>query len=469
MGQQGDILRETTSICPECLESIPGTYVSRDGSVYLTRKCSKHGEAERKVWESRDHWEWAAQFGPVNDNSGELDLTVEGDHACLAVIEITDDCNLECSYCFAGSGPGGKQRSATEIIDLLETVKTEGGTRPIQFSGGEPTVHDELPEIITNAREMEFDHIEVNTNGIILANQDGYAKKLRDSGVTAIYLQFDGLTKETYKEIREADLLDTKHRAIEACRRAELPIILVPTIVPGVNDHEMSDILEFALDNLDVVQSVNFQPVSHFGRFAKNDGRYSLEEAARTLGKQLDAVHTRDFLPVPCCSAYCQTATAVMRAPDERIIPLTGLLDLDYWGSVTELINEGDWMEILAGTMDGNETMELARSCCGIDAPEGCGVLPVSFTGFMDADSADMNRLDNCCIAVPTPEGELVPFCGYNMTTENGRYDLRNRHGWGGKKSVVPGQVPESNGNQTPQSDDVKNQMNSLVPILNQQ
>jgi uncharacterized radical SAM superfamily Fe-S cluster-containing enzyme len=429
-------LSSTTSLCPTCLERVPGAYETRDDAVYLTRSCPEHRTTSRRVWESLDHWEWASDFGPTNERDASEDLTVDGDHACLAVVEITQDCNLSCSYCFASSGPGGTQLPFENVVGLLDTVRKEGGTRPIQFSGGEPTVHDQLPELVEQAREMGFEHIEVNTNGINLAHREGYAERLADAGVTAIYLQFDGITRETYETIREADLLDTKHRTLDACRRADLPVILVPTVVPGTNDDEMGDIVRFALNNLDVVQSVNFQPVAHFGRYETNDGRFSLDEAARRLADQIEALEPRDFLPVPCCSSYCQMSTAVMPDGDGGVLPLTGLLDLDNWDTLSGLVDEADWMELLAGTPAGHETVDITSSCCGIDVPSGGNVLPITLTGFMDADAADVNRLDNCCISVPTPDGDLVPFCAYNMTTEDGRYELRNRHGWGGRDGV---------------------------------
>jgi uncharacterized radical SAM superfamily Fe-S cluster-containing enzyme len=432
-------LATTTALCPTCLERVPGAYVAKDDAVHLIRSCPAHGTAEREVWGSRDHWEWARQFGPDPSQTASDDLAVRGDHACLAVIEITQDCNLSCSYCFASSGPGGKQLAFDAVVDRLETVKAAGGPRPIQFSGGEPTVHDDLPELVRTAREMGFGHVEVNTNGIALARRTGYASQLADAGVTAVYLQFDGLTSETYETIREVDLVDVKDEALEACRRAGLPVILVPTVVPGTNDDEMGDVVRFALDNLDVVQSVNFQPVAHFGRYATNDGRFTLDAAARRLAEQIDALEPRDMLPVPCCSSYCQLSTAVMPDGDDGILPLTGLLDLDNWDTLSGLVDEADWMELLAGTAVGAETVEVASDCCGIDVPSGGNVLPVTLTGFMDADAADVDRLNNCCISVPTPDGDLVPFCAYNMTTRDGRYELRNRHGWGGRDSVDPG------------------------------
>ena len=466
---QRDTLARTTSLCPECLQQVPGRYEERDAGVFLTRECPDHGVESRRVWGSHDHWEWAAAFGPDPEYDGG-GLAVDDDHACLAVVEVTDDCNLSCSYCFASSGPGGDHRSTDEVDALLDTVADAGG-RPIQFSGGEPTVRDDLPELVERARGRGIDHVEVNTNGIRLATEEGYAAALADAGVTAIYLQFDGLTSQTYETIREVDLLAEKHAAIEACRDADLPVVLVPTVVPDVNDHEMGDIVRFAVENRDVVRSVNFQPVAHFGRYATDDGRFAIDTATRLLADQIGCLEPRDMLPAPCCSAYCQIGTAFVPAGTdpavpgadddvaadgcgcddaddvgadagaEAFIPLTQYVDDQLWDTLSGMVDEGDYMELLAGTAAGEEWACKTAGCCGVDVPGGVDglfdeVVPVSFTGFMDADAADVNRLSNCCISVPTTDGDLVPFCGYNMTTDDGEYALRNRHGWGGRDAV---------------------------------
>ena len=468
---QCDALATTTSLCPKCLEQVPGRYEEREGGVFLTRECPDHGTASRRVWGSHDHWEWASAFGPDPEYDGGS-LAVDDDHACLAIVEVTDDCNLSCSYCFASSGPGGDHRSGDEIDALLDTVAEAGG-RPIQFSGGEPTVRDDLPELIERAHERGIDHVEVNTNGIRLATEDGYAAALADAGATAIYLQFDGLTSQTYETIREVDLVEEKHAAIEACREVDLPVVLVPTVVPDVNDHEMGDIVRFALENRDVIRSVNFQPVAHFGRYAENDGRFAIDTATRLLADQIENLEPRDMLPAPCCSAYCQIGTAFVPADAdptvsggcatdggtgsadadsagcgcddpaaaESFVPLTQYVDDQLWDLLSGMVDEGDYMELLAGTAAGEEWACKTAGCCGVDVPGGVEglfdeVVPVSFTGFMDADAADVNRLSNCCLSVPTTDGELVPFCGYNMTTDDGEYALRNRHEWGGRRSV---------------------------------
>ncbi|MDY6819174.1 MAG: radical SAM protein [Halobacteriales archaeon] len=447
MSTERTVLQETTSLCPACLERVPGRYEVEDERVHLTRECPDHGTTSREVWGSVDHWQWAhdvaGDTAPDPDPDGEF--VVDNDHACLAVIEVTEDCNLSCSYCFASSGPGGDHRSVETIVDLLEVVKQDGGARPIQFSGGEPTVRDDLPALVETATDMGFDHIQVNTNGIRLATEDGYARQLVEAGVTAIYLQFDGLTAETYEAIREVDLTEHKHAAIEACRAADLPVVLVPTIVPGVNDHEMGDIVRFGLDNLDIVESINFQPVAHFGRFDEHNGRFSLDRAAQRLAEDIEAMGPRDLLPIPCCSSTCQMATVLKPDGDGGVIPLTSFVNDELFDSLSGMVNESDWMELLACTTAGQDRACSVSGCCGgtADLPIDAGallesVLPVSLTGFMDADAADAGKLSNCCVSVPTETGELVPFCAYNMTTADGRYAIRNRKGWGGRTGVGP-------------------------------
>lgn len=449
MSRSGDRLSATTSLCPTCLERVPGWYEERDGAVYLGRTCPEHGEANRKVWGSQRHWEWAGAYGP-NESHG-TGLRVDNGHACLAVIEVTNGCNLSCSYCFASSGPSGRDRSFEDIVKLLRVVRESGGPRPIQFSGGEPTIRDDLPELVGTAREMGFQHIQINTNGLVLANADGYADRLAAAGVTAVYLQFDGLTSETYEAIRGVDITAEKHQAVDACRRADLPVVLVPTIVPGINDHELGPIVRFAMENIDIVQSVNFQPVAHFGRYGDHNGRVPLDEVTRRLADQIEPLESRDVLPIPCCSSYCQMATAFMPNDTGDIVPLTRFIDSGMFDSLAGLVDESDWMDLLAGTPLGEAKACRAADCCGMDVPDAGngmleGILPVSITGFMDADAADVDRLGNCCIAVPTPSGELVPFCAYNMTTEDGRYALRNRHGWGGRRAVTEAGQPSSGG-----------------------
>jgi len=316
-------------------------------------------------------------------------------------VEVTADCNLSCSFCFASSGPGGPERPFEEVVGLFETVIESGGVRPIQLSGGEPTVRDDLPALIAHARGMGFEHVQVNTNGLRLAREDGYARSLADAGATAIYLQFDGLDPATYEAIRGVDVAAEKRAAVDACRAADLPVVLVPTVAPGTNDHEMGDVVRYAPDNRDVVESVNFQPVAAFGRYEAHGGRFSLDQAARRLADQFGPLEPRDLVPIPCCSSYCQSATALLPAADgaegngagtaaagnaggadpaaglagdnEEPVPLTRFLESELFESLAGGVDEADRMELLASTPAGMDC--AGGACCdgtadGRDSPD---------------------------------------------------------------------------------------------------
>lgn len=439
MPEPASLPEDTQSLCPECFDMLQATYVERDGRVHLERTCPEHGRFAPPVWASAEHYEWAARYGPTDVATGEDTLDVVNRHACLAIVEVTTSCNLECSYCFASSGHAGEHLPFEDVLELLD-VAAEGGARPVQFSGGEPTVRDDLPELVGAARKRGLVHVQVNTNGVRLAREDGYAQALAAAGVTAVYLQFDGFDKATHLDIREADLREVKREAIEACRAAGLPVILVSTVVKGVNDDEIGDIVRYALDNRDVVRSVNLQPVAHFGRFAEDTGLLSLDAVARRLAEQTDIFEPRDLMPVPCCSAYCQAATAVLPDGEGSGVPVTRFVDDALFDRLSGLVDESDWMELLAGTPQARSRANEMAACCGPTVEDAHDlveeILPVGLTGFMDADAADVNRLEQCCLAVPTFTDGLVPFCAYNMTDRKGRYAFRQERGWHGREEV---------------------------------
>ncbi len=424
------ILDESISLCPECFQAIPCQYEAQDDQVFQAKTCPEHGTFRSKYWDDLEHYRWTRSFAP-EACATDADCCVEGGEArskCLAVVDVTDNCNLQCDYCFAGSGPGLPVAPVAAVRAKLQTVLDHGGPTPIQFSGGEPTTRDDLPALVVMAREMGFTHIEVNSNGIRLT-EPGYAAALKSAGVTNIYLQFDGFGKRVYQQIRGKDLTKIKERAVQACREAGLPVILVPCIVPGVNDHQLGDIVRFGLDNLDVVRGINVQPVSHFGRHADDTGHLSLPAVAGLLAEQTGFLRPKDLLQVPCCSPNCSSATMLLSTGD-KAIPLTRFVSEETYKDVVDAFERTRFMELLAGQNEGVEAAKDAAGCCGVPVPDGLErflprMLALTITGFMDADTVDVRRLDQCCINVPTEDGQLVPFCGYNLTDRNGDYALR--------------------------------------------
>ena len=186
---------------------------------------------------------------------------------CCMLLELTNRCNLRCPVCFAAAGEKPERDLSLEQIgEQYDFLMAHGGPFNIQLSGGEPTLRDDLPEIIRLGRDKGFEVFQLNTNGLRLASEAGYAQGLKAAGLNTVFLQFDGLEDSVYITLRGRALLETKLRAIDSCAKAGLGIVLVPVIAPGVNDGQVGDIIRFALERMPEVRGVHFQPISYFGR-----------------------------------------------------------------------------------------------------------------------------------------------------------------------------------------------------------
>lgn len=435
------VLGPARSLCPVCLGEAEGAYFAVDDRVVLRRWCAAHGTIESPFWEDVRHFEWTQSIeGRASGHAsgaccppGTAGCDSGGVKRCVTVLPVTDGCNLECPYCFAASGPKGVHRSLEEVEGMLRgAFRQSGGPTPLQLSGGEPTVHPRILEIAQLARAIGYTHIEVNTNGLLVANRPRFALALREAGVSTLYLQFDGLDGAAYRVTRGLDLMDAKRRSLENARAAGLTVILAPTIVKGRNDHVLGDILRFALANRDVVRGVNIQPVRHFGRYAEDTGHLSLDAVARLIESQTGFLRSDDLVPFPCCSATCYLGTLLLATPTGGV-PLTRFLREETFFEALGLMNERQYMDFLAGNPEGTEIAEQIACACGLPFSGLAGkVLAesvfVSVSGFMDAHTADLDRMSRCCVRVVTRSGRLAPFCGYYLTDAEGAYAWRERH-----------------------------------------
>ncbi|MGC8660263.1 MAG: radical SAM protein, partial [Desulfomonilaceae bacterium] len=242
------LLCNTESVCPECLARIPAAKFSIGQNVLIRKICPEHGEFTVTVWRGQPSLsDWIRAKIPchpeapktVIDGGCPFDCGLCPDHrqqTCTALLEITSRCNLRCAYCFADSGNhNGPDPDLGVIRSWYESLIATGHPCNIQLSGGEPTVRDDLPEIIALGISLGFKFIQLNTNGIRLAVDEIYLKRLKESGLASVFLQFDGMSDQIYSALRGGNFLQSKLMAIQNCRKQNLGVILVPTLVPRVN------------------------------------------------------------------------------------------------------------------------------------------------------------------------------------------------------------------------------------------
>jgi 7,8-dihydro-6-hydroxymethylpterin dimethyltransferase len=314
----------TESLCPHCLRRIPAQQIIENDQIYLIKKCPEHGEIPKVLIWQNHRWpieKWSRRRIDTGDSfirhtNPELPEAAAApgcpyecglcrnhkQHTCSAIVEVTERCNLQCPICFSNS-PWKQKKDPT--LDSIETVLRKildtAGACPIQFSGGEPTLRNDLPQIIARARRLGFNHIQVNTNGIRLALDFDYVKALKEAGLTDFFLQFDGLANSVYRQLRGAPLLPIKLKAIEVCAEMKIALILVPTLVKGINNDQLGRMIQFAKKWMPTVKGVHFQPMTYLGRYPNaphNDQRLLLPDILASIEEQTAQEFTvENFIP----------------------------------------------------------------------------------------------------------------------------------------------------------------------------
>jgi len=335
-------LSDTESLCPVCLERIKATRLLQGDEISLIKTCRHHGSFSSVIWRGEPSMaEWQRPKDPVHpelcygmvEKGCPFDCGLCAAHEqlpCSVLLEVTDRCNLHCPVCFADSGSAFQQEPSLEKISwLLERAMASAGPSNLQLSGGEPTLRDDLPKIIEAARCVGYSFIQLNTNGLLLASDKSYAGRLRDVGLTSVFLQFDGVDDTTYRVLRGRALFEEKLNAIRNCGENGLGVVLVPTLVAGVNIRSIGAIVRQALQMAPAVRGIHFQPISYFGRFpqqASDKDRFTLPELMRNLEEQTEgALRVRDFSPPGCEHAHCSFHATYMRSAsgELRVIGMT--------------------------------------------------------------------------------------------------------------------------------------------------
>ncbi len=476
----------TKSLCPECLKIIDAEVYEENGKVMIRKVCEEHGEFVDVYWGDAEMFRRAAKYA-ADGHGIETPLTKyercpfscglcgnHKSHTALLNIVLTNRCDLACWYCFFYAKRAGYVYEPT-IEQIREMVRIAKNMKPIgcnavQLTGGEPTLRDDLLEIVRVIKEEGYDHIQLNTNGVRLAREPDLALKLREAGVNTVYLSFDGVDEKTNPK-NHHDV----PKVLENCRKAGLGIVLVPTVIRGVNDHQLGDIIRFAADNIDIVRGVNFQPVSLTGSMPRKERekfRITIPDCIKLIEEQTNGeIGKEDFYPVPSVAPIswfveaitgkpqyeltthfaCGMATYVFKDGD-RLVPITHFVDveglLEFLAEKAESIRKSRIKTVraikniidLRKFVDADKApgkFNFAKILFDILVKHDYSTLGqfhlralfIGMMHFMDLYNYDIARVQRCEIHYATPDGRIIPFCTFNVLPEIYRDKIHEEFG----------------------------------------
>lgn len=423
----GTIIRETRSVCPVCLRNLPARLVREaDGRILLEKSCPEHGDYRVPVWQGRLDWEsWLLGTPPLAADAGlrcpgSCGLCPEHEiGSCCVLLEVTERCNLRCRFCFARGGEGAREPGLDELKDAIREIVRQCGSPLLQLSGGEPTLRDDLAELVRFAKEAGCSYVQLNTNGLRLAREPAYARRLAEAGLDIVFLQFDGTREEIYETLRGAPLLELKKEAIRVCGEARIGVTLVPTVVRGVNDDDLGGIVSFACARAPAVRGVHFQPVSYFGRYPgkpEEAERYTLDRLMADLGEQA-GIPLESFMPSRCDHPLCGFHASFLIEPQGALRPLSSIAHSAHSRGC-----EKDNREYVARhwRRAPEEPRPAGLSSDGMDFDAFLYRLrhesmTLSAMAFQDAMNLNIERLHRCSLHV-YDRGRIKPFCAKYLT-----------------------------------------------------
>lgn len=440
----------TNSLCPECLKSIPAKVVLKEKKVYLLKYCPVHGEQFELLEEIAEYHLKKKLYdkpGTRMKVHTKLDKGCPYDcgtcpqhdqHACIGLIEITSKCNLSCPLCYADAGDGDftDMVSIEKMMDFFQD--SEGGHAEIlQISGGEPTLHPEIINIIKLAKSKNFKYVMLNTNGLRIAEDEEFVEDLKQFvGGFEIYLQFDGFKESTHMSLRGKNLSSIKQKAIDNLSKNKIPATLVCTISAGINDDELGRIFTYGL-NQPYIRGINFQPTAFFGRTSQTvkENRVTLSGVLKRLEEQTSGMlKMNDFIPLPCNTERI-AITYLYRTSKGGFTPITRdagiqdylpLINNTFVFTIEDVLkNAGRSIKDIKTTCDCFKFINHFKHIVPVDffikSKEqkmeyvDQNTFRISVSSFLDAYNFDMKSMQKECVHVITKDLRKIPFSSYNM------------------------------------------------------
>jgi len=408
---------QTISLCEKCLLPIEAKIIFKDSSVFFLKTCPEHGQQETLVSTDIEYFKLAREeksfsykrpfaFNKIYTSDCSQDCGIcdqHEQHTCMAIVELLDECNMRCPTCIASSHPGaGNVRSYFELNEMLDTVvRMEGSPDIVMLSGGEPTVHPNIIEVIELAKSKPIKHIMLISNGVRIAQEINFVQRLAEmKGGLEVYLQFDSLDNDVLLNIRGEALSDIRIQSIENLEKAGIPMTLVCVVKKQINDHEMNAVIEFALQ-YKYIRGVTFQPCKITGRndaFDKENNYITLSEVRSKILEASQYFSSNDIIPHPCNPE--NIAIGYLRRQENTVHAVTQ-----------------DLIGITSNFPFQDDLRSMMFFLPTLDTPEYNydNLFRVSIVSFLDKFNFCMSSVKKSCIHFVTTKQELIPIDTYYL------------------------------------------------------
>jgi hypothetical protein len=476
--------KTTQSLCPECTQLIDARIFEESGKVVMEKHCPDHGDfrdivfSDARLYLKMEQWSFGDNRGLHNpvvadaarcpDDCGLCNMHTS--HTALANVDLTNRCNLTCPVCFANANAAGYlyEPDFETVRKMLQALRDErpAPCRIVQFSGGEPTIYPRFLDVLRMAKELGFTHLQAATNGLKFTSLE-FAQQCKEAGLHTLYLQFDGVCDDIYRRTRGESLWEKKLQCIENVKKAGLKIVFVPTIVKGLNDHQIGDIIRLSLEYIECTSGISFQPVAFTGRISRHEleaKRFTLSDFAHSVQEQTGIADPyEDWYPLNfvtpfsklisalrgeetttlTCHPHCSLGTYLFVDQNRKAVPVTRFVDvgemmkemdmlarkagkrrvqfytkLEAWNSLRKFFHEDKAPEGLNFTKFLQTLQGFTDKSYGRGESEKQGftyrTLLVAGMHFMDSYNYDVERVKRCVIHYAAPNGKVYPFCAYN-------------------------------------------------------
>lgn len=445
----------TQTICPVCGNLVAGKVVAKDNQVFIERKCTAHGYFEGLICSDREWYEHLPQFyteglkpsNPVNaitrgcpDDCGLCNA--HSQIAGVLAIEVSNKCNSNCPCCITHN-PDTFELTVQDVENTVRAaLKNQSSINTATLTGGEPTIHPHLFELLDVLNRPEIDYVSVNTNGIRIANDEDFVKELATKKNIYISLHYDGVHSKQLRGI------DHSVQVKAADRLNEYGIEMVPVVLvaKGYNDVELGSIIGNLFTNYPTVKSINVSLMAYTG---ENGSRFAFDPLTRlTIPEALEAIEKSsngqirkaDFIPIPMPNPLC-TAIGYFLFMDNEFTSLFQFGDLNQVinylknGHFAKLTPEFSMFirdtinEIYASPEkypDSDKLLKKIKNLYQLLFPQERNISDrerqqraakylrvVYLYQMMDSWSFDSKRLSRCSCQHGFPDGKIIPTCGY--------------------------------------------------------